>query len=315
MFWQKGILRPPASQKHCADFRKFVKMSTGDHKNLAGLSCIDGTYANTLLPGLAINSHDCALYMTEGLNIDPLRYMQALWRACEQYKKHGSIRDESQPSAVLKKQHISSLACLEDEYDAVIICLGAGVNKLEELEGELPLIYCRGVVTLLVLPPGKQEEFKYEGPSILGDTWIAAQGPHNLILGATKDWDNCDTSVNVEAEAAASACHELISKATTFYPPITNWSIQGTRAGVRAMAPRTLLGKVPLVGCIDEVLNFRSSKKVQSPYYWILGGLGSRGLIYHAWLGKKLAEAVVFQNEACLPREVLQWRTEKQNLS
>ncbi|MCO5594717.1 hypothetical protein L7F22_048750 [Adiantum nelumboides] len=196
----------------------------------------------------------------------------------------------------------------EDDYDAVVVCLGAGVSKLEEFSGKLPLTYCRGVVTHLVLPPAKKKDFEFEGPSIVGDTWIAAQGSRNLVVGATKDWDNCDTRANVEPEAAAIACSELFTKAAAFYPPIKNWILQGTCAGVRAMAPRTPYGKLPLAGCIDEVLNYRPSRKISSPYYWIFGGLGSRGLIYHAWVGKKVAEAVVSRSETCLPRELLLWK-------
>lgn len=311
MIWRRGILRPPASQKHCLDFLKFVKLSSGEHKELAGLSCINGMEANALLPGLAISSNDCALHISEGLNIDPMRYLQGLWRACELYAEHKCIEGRSCPSAALKKLHIASLSCLSDDYDAVVVCLGAGVSKLEELSGKLPLTYCRGVVAHLVLPPGKEEEFKFEGPSILGDTWIAAQGSHNLVLGATKEWDNCDTTSNMEAGAAATVRAELFTKAAAFYPPIKNWSLQGTRAGVRAMPPRTPYGKVPLVGCIDDVLTYRPSRKISSPYYWIFGGLGSRGLIYHGWLGKKVAEAMVSRNEAFLPRELLQWKPGK----
>eukprot|EP00250_Pteridium_aquilinum_P003047 c13377_g1_i1 orf=260-1687(-) len=309
--WKRGILRPPASQKHCLDFLKFVKLSSGEHKDLAGLQCIDGTVANALLPGLAISPDDFALHISEGLNIDPLRYLQALWRACELYAERSCIGGRLCSSAVLKKIHVNSLACLSDDYDAVVVCLGAGVSKLEELSGKLPITYCRGVVARLVLPQEKEEEFKFEGPSILGETWIAAQGSHNLVLGATKEWDNCDTSAAMEAEAATAACDELIVKAAAFYPPIKNWELEEARAGVRAMTPRTPFGKLPLIGCIDELVRDGPCRKFPSPYYWILGGLGSRGLIYHAWLGKKVAEAVVSRSEACLPKEFLQWKTER----
>lgn len=312
--WRRGILRPPASEKHCNDFMKFVKLSSGEHKQLAGLSCIEGMVANTLLPGLAISPDDLVLHISQGLNMDPLRYLQALWRACELHAERSFIKGNSHSYAELKKTHISSLSCLADDYDAVIVCLGAGVSKLQELSGKLPITYCRGVVAHLELPPEKEEEFKFEGPSILGETWLAAQGPHNLILGATKEWDNCNTLVTVEAEAAVTASNELSAKAAAFYPPIKNWLLQEARAGVRAMTPRTPWGKVPLAGCIDEIVNHKpSGGKNPSPYYWIFGGLGSRGLIYHAWLGKKVAEAVVSQNEGCLPKQFLQWKSDRKS--
>jgi glycine/D-amino acid oxidase-like deaminating enzyme len=36
---------------------------------------------------------------------------------------------------------------------------------------------------------------------------------------------------------------------------------------------------------------------------WCFGGLGSRGLLYHAFLGKKLAEAIVTGNKHLIPKE------------
>lgn len=41
---------------------------------------------------------------------------------------------------------------------------------------------------------------------------------------------------------------------------------------------------------------------------WLLVGLGARGLVYHAWLGKLLAAAVASNSEERLPAELLAWR-------
>jgi hypothetical protein len=41
---------------------------------------------------------------------------------------------------------------------------------------------------------------------------------------------------------------------------------------------------------------------------WLLVGLGARGLVYHAWLGRLAARAVVEGSEAHLPPELLAWR-------
>jgi cell division protein FtsB len=45
---------------------------------------------------------------------------------------------------------------------------------------------------------------------------------------------------------------------------------------------------------------------------WLLVGLGARGFVYHAWLGKVLAAAVINDNEALLPPELLAWKTDGQ---
>jgi len=43
------------------------------------------------------------------------------------------------------------------------------------------------------------------------------------------------------------------------------------------------------------------------PPVWLLLGLGARGFVYHAWLGKVLAAAVINDDEALLPTELLAW--------
>ncbi len=43
-------------------------------------------------------------------------------------------------------------------------------------------------------------------------------------------------------------------------------------------------------------------------------GLGARGLVYHAWLGQLLAEAVVADDEALLPQPLTRWKRTKEAL-
>ncbi|KAH9293725.1 hypothetical protein KI387_041072, partial [Taxus chinensis] len=112
-------------------------------------------------------------------------------------------------------------------------------------------------------------------------------------------------SSNVSIEEASSALEELLPKLSATYPPIQNWMVLGSQAGVRAMPPRTSLGALPIIGCIDnfvidyfqkykqtENTNYCLSHQKTIPKYWFVGGLGSRGLIYHGWLGKMIARAV-----------------------
>jgi len=42
-----------------------------------------------------------------------------------------------------------------------------------------------------------------------------------------------------------------------------------------------------------------------------VGGLGARGLVYHAWLGKLVAQAVVEGSDACLPTQLRRWKLPK----
>ena len=44
------------------------------------------------------------------------------------------------------------------------------------------------------------------------------------------------------------------------------------------------------------------------PKWWVLAGLGARGLTYHAWLARHMAAAVLADDEGLLPRELRAWQ-------
>lgn len=44
------------------------------------------------------------------------------------------------------------------------------------------------------------------------------------------------------------------------------------------------------------------------PKWWVLAGLGARGLTYHAWLGRHVAAAVLADDQGLLPRELRAWQ-------
>ena len=74
------------------------------------------------------------------------------------------------------------------------------------------------------------------------------------------------------------------------------WRVAGVRSGVRALPPRTAQGALPLAG------RLRDDKP-----WWVVSGLGARGLVYHAWLGQLLAAAVLADSEALLPIQLRCW--------
>lgn len=100
-----------------------------------------------------------------------------------------------------------------------------------------------------------------------------------------------------------NALQELLPKASSVYPSIKDWTFAGARAGLRAMPPLTSHGSLPLLGCINDLVGANQTCK-----YWLFGGLGSRGLLYHGWLGKLIAQAVLSGNEDLIPSELTSWR-------
>ena len=75
------------------------------------------------------------------------------------------------------------------------------------------------------------------------------------------------------------------------------WRVAGVRTGVRALPPRDQHGSLPLAGRIGGEHNL-----------WVVGGLGARGLVYHAWLGSLMARALLSDDETVLPEQLRRWQ-------
>lgn len=76
------------------------------------------------------------------------------------------------------------------------------------------------------------------------------------------------------------------------------------------MPPLTANGSLPLLGCVNDFVGDNCTSN-----YWLFGGLGSRGLLYHAWLGNLMAQAVVSCNEQLIPSELIAWKNIKQQVA
>lgn len=141
----------------------------------------------------------------------------------------------------------------------------------------------------------------------MSDAWLAVQGPRSLYMGSTWEWKSRNSSPNVSADEAAEALKELLPKVCRIYPVVRDWTFIGARAGLRAMPPLTPHGSLPLLGCVNNIIGLNQTCK-----YWLFGGLGSRGLLYHGWLGKLMAQAVLSCNEDLIPYELTSWKRTKQ---
>ena len=126
-------------------------------------------------------------------------------------------------------------------------------------------------------------------------------------MGSTWEWKSRNSSPNVSSSEASQALEELLPKAYGVYPDLRNWTFTGARAGLRAMPPLTPHGSLPLLGCIDDIVG-----ESQGCNHWLFAGLGARGLLYHGWLGKLMAQAVLACNEQLIPSELTLWKKRNQ---
>ncbi|XP_065848753.1 uncharacterized protein [Euphorbia lathyris] len=295
---RRGILRPATSMKNLN-----VLYDNAQNCNPScRIETIDNHSAQRLVPNICL-PFNSAFYMPEAVNVHPLRYLQALFLACENLVKELSSSEPGQKELYLHKKSVQTLSELEENYDAVVICLGAKADMIHELSGKLPLRTCRGVIAHMQLPYDIREEYQDYAPSILADAWLSVQGKRSLYMGSTWEWKSRNCCPNVPEDEASKALEELIPKVSAFYPGIKDWVFGGARAGLRAMPPLTTHGSLPLLGCVNDFVGKKCATE-----YWLFAGLGSRGLLYHAFLGNLMAQAVLTCNEHLLPAEFTCWK-------
>ncbi|KAL6898034.1 hypothetical protein ACP4OV_006630 [Aristida adscensionis] len=246
------------------------------------------------------------IYMPLALNINPKKYLQALFLACQNLAHEASVSQSELKEFKLYNEHIDNLHQLAGDYDSVIICLGAKAKSLPELINKLPLRTCRGVIAEFQLPSDTVEEYGSQSPSILSDAWLAFQGPRNVSIGSTWQWKSENYASTVSDEEAVAAMEELLPKASSVYPGISTWDFVRARAGIRAMPPLTTNGSLPLLGCLNDVMAGTSDCT-----FWLVGGLGARGLLYHGLVGKLTAQAVISCDENLIPSEFTCWKLNK----
>ena len=165
-------------------------------------------------------------------------------------------------------------------------------------------------------------------PLINGDYVVPMDGGRRLLAGATHEYDPPER-VNRPADETA-ACALLLPGLVAMHAPLATARIVGVQAGVRSLPPRSHLGYAPIAGRLPplgaaagpdaahEAETAKSSKDstksskgataaapgAARAATWLFGGLGSRGLIYHAVLGARVAEAVMADDEGRLPEHM-----------
>lgn len=155
------------------------------------------------------------------------------------------------------------------EFDLLIFALGAEFESVSDLVH--PAVHA---------VKGQLIEFRYDGEipfAISSQSYIANVSKGVLVAGATYEhqWKT--------PLADPKTCEdEIRTKVAQFSPKLAALPMIGCSAGFRA----TTRNKLPFV----EKTGIKT---------WCLGGLGSKGLLYHAWLAKLLKLAVQHSLFSC----------------
>lgn len=172
-------------------------------------------------------------------------------------------------------QAVENLDSLKD-FDHIVVCAGAGVKKFSS---KTKLQFVKGQILTMEFP------FKLLEKSLIGQGYIAlTQNPYIYHIGSSYEHHFTHTQPDLDV-----AKKKILDPWQKIFPEIGQGKMISCDAGVRVMHPKNYLP------CIER-LNHKS---------WIFTALGSRGLLYHAFLAKKLAHALEKDSLVDIPQEFL----------
>lgn len=160
---------------------------------------------------------------------------------------------------------ISSLGELHN-FDRIIVANGAMAGRIKELS-DIPITLVKGQILELSWP---QHLPPLPLPLNSQAYIMMTPGNRSCLVGATYERDF--SSVQPDAAAAAA---DLLPKALAMVPGLKDAQIIGCRAAVRASAPY-----------------HRPYLKRLDGRCWVLTGMGSKGLLYHALFAQQLVDEI-----------------------
>lgn len=166
-------------------------------------------------------------------------------------------------------EQVGSLEALQG-WDQVVVAAGYGVRLFAECHH----LRYRQVKGQIWRAEGEHGQLL----SLIGKGYVAVESPQVCYVGAT--YERVFTSHLPRKE---EGLEPLLQKIEVFFPGVRGLTITDCRAGVR-ITPASHYK--PIVEKIGEKA-------------WVFTGLGSRGLLYHAYLANLLSKAVLCQQNSC----------------
>jgi glycine/D-amino acid oxidase-like deaminating enzyme len=194
------------------------------------------------------------LLIKNGLTIQSKLYLEGLWEACISL------------GATHIRQSVHSLREME-EFDAVILTAGAGHLNFPEL-ARFSLRPTKGQILELEWPQGLPTP-----PLVLNSQayLVMSEDQKRCYAGATFE----KSYANIEADEATAKA-DILPKIVAMLPELHSAKVIGCAAGLRIATPSHL----PLLADLGG-------------NRWLLTGMGSKGLLYHALYAKELAAKIV----------------------
>jgi len=193
------------------------------------------------------------LFIPTAITVSSSLYLAGLWEACRQKGAH------------FIQQQIANLAELSD-FDLIILATGEGTGTLADLS-QYHLTRVKGQLLELEWPQNLEPL-----PYPLNSHVYLMMSPNRqtCIVGSTFEREFADLDIDLD-----TAKSEILPKAYEFFPLLQEMAVVNIFSGGRVSAKNHL----PLC----EKINGKT---------WLFTGMGSKGLLYHAFFAKKLVRNI-----------------------
>ena len=193
------------------------------------------------------------IFVRSGITVHAPLYLKGLWKVCETL------------GARLVEKNVSPAEL--KGYDEIIIAAGGGIRNFME-SASLGLRFNKGQILVC-----KKPEYFIPKSSVIGKGYIAlSHDASTCYLGSTYEREYL-----TEKPCQGAATDLIFGQVSQFLPSYGYFDVMGCRADMRVTSPYS---RLPIVQTLREGLH-------------VFTALGSRGLLYHALLGKQLAEKVL----------------------
>lgn len=195
-----------------------------------------------------------SLYIEEALAIDVPSYLDGLANLLRA------------GNAIFLKEKAEDISQLTD-FDAIVIASGSYSPSFKELSS-LPLRYVKGQGLIFDWP----NDWTPLPKALNSKCYIVMQkGRKTCYAGATFERNNKDNTADLEF-----AYTHLMPLIKELYPPLADKTPVKVESGIRLTAPN----------------HFPIAKQISSKVYAFVA-LGSKGLLYHSFLGEMLAKLIL----------------------
>lgn len=216
--------------------------------------------------GLTVPEAGGGLYIHDGLTIDVKSYLEGLWQMGLRFGLQYLQKGLSEEEEFKK-------------YDKVVFGIGMGVKHFPFLS-HLQVYPVKGQMIKLKWP----ENTPPLPFSLVSEGYIVMDKEGKTCMaGATFERKFFDEKPDISFAAPF-----IKEKIVSFFPALKDAQVLECRAGVRAACQNSLF---PLVGKVSDK-------------YWYVTGLGSKGLLFHGFIGDILAKAILNNDPSLIPDEM-----------